>query len=173
MIVLERFTQEDFQRLISWIEDKESLIEFAGAYFQYPLSEDQLQRYISDEKKMIFRVKESDSEKIIGHAEIFKVEKEMVRLCRVLIGEKKFRGRGIGQEIIRELTNLSFDLPQIELVELNVYERNIPAIRCYEKVGFRMNPAKNKISRINEEDWKSLNMVMNRKEWSKNQKEEF
>lgn len=165
MIKLEPFTKANFQRLISWIEDKESLIGFAGGSFDYPLTVDQLEQYLTDKRKTIFRVRETESEKIIGHAEIFRVEEKMVRLCRVLIGEKEFRGRGLGQEIIRELTELSFQTSEIEVVELNVYERNISAIKCYEKAGFRRNPSKDKISRFDNENWKSLNMVMTKEEW--------
>lgn len=160
MIVLESFTKADFQRLISWIDDKEELTKFAGTSFRYPLTEDQLERYVSDENKTIFRVKETKRGKVIGHAEIFQVEEKKVRLCRVLIGEKDFRGKGLGQEIIKELTRLAFESPEIEIVELNVYERNLTARKCYESVGFRRNSTEDKVTRIEGQDWKSLNMMI-------------
>ena len=50
MLKLEPFTQDDFSKLISWIDTKRELVQFAGDLFTYPLSEDQLHAYLSQEK---------------------------------------------------------------------------------------------------------------------------
>ncbi|BAV04074.1 Acetyltransferase (GNAT) family protein [Filimonas lacunae] len=47
----------------------------------------------------------------------------------------------------------------ISSVELNVYDWNTPAIRCYEKVGFVLVPEKYTTINVNGEEWKSVNMI--------------
>ena len=165
MIALEPFGPEDFDRLISSVDSKESLVQFAGSYFDYPLTRDQLRSYLQDELRTIFRVLELESGAIIGHAEIFEVEEQMLRLCRVLIFEEELRGKGYGQEIIKQLLQKGFARPKVDVVELNVYKHNLPAIRCYEKCGFRRNPSGDKRIVIDEVEWISLNMILTKKEF--------
>lgn len=163
MIVLEPFAEEDFQRLISWIDDRKSLVLFAGTIFEFPLTEVQLQRYLEEKDRTAFRVREQQSGKIIGHAEMLRVEGNMIRLCRILVGEQEFRGRGFGREIVSLLLKQAFAFPEVEVVELNVYEQNHSARRCYERAGFKENPPKNKITNVGDETWLSLNMLIPRK----------
>jgi hypothetical protein len=51
MIQLEKFTKDDFDRFISWIDSEEELIQFAGPLFTYPLSHQQLNNYLTQQKK--------------------------------------------------------------------------------------------------------------------------
>lgn len=162
MIKLEPFSAEDFERLISWIPDRESLVMFAGTIFEYPLTPVQLGHYMEEKKRTTFRVRERESGKIIGHAEILRIGRNIIRLCRILIGEKEYRGKGYGSEIISVLLEQSFLIPQVQIVELNVYSHNYPAIKCYESAGFRRNPSGNRRIPVGSEHWLSLNMVMYR-----------
>ena len=47
----------------------------------------------------------------------------------------KFRGQGICQNMIKYIVKSS--KKYIKKYELEVAENNIPAIKCYEKVGFK------------------------------------
>jgi len=47
----------------------------------------------------------------------------------------KYRGQGICQNMVRSIVELS--KKYIKKYELSVVENNIPAIKCYEKVGFK------------------------------------
>lgn len=159
MIRLEPFKQEDFKRLISWIDSEELLVQFAGAIFTYPLTEEQLESYLEDRNRFAFKVIDASSGNVIGHAEIYQTENHTAKICRVLIGDQSLRGKGFGQELIRELVSFSIQQLQIPSVELNVYDWNTGAIRCYEKVGFVLDPEKFTTMTVNGETWKSMNMV--------------
>jgi RimJ/RimL family protein N-acetyltransferase len=159
MIKLVPFEENDFEKLISWIDNEESLVQFAGSVvFKYPLTKEQLAVYISDDKRLAFKVVEVETNKTIGHAEIYLVNSDIVRLCRILIGSKEYRGKGIGQQIIQQLKNYSFDKFNAEIVELNVYDWNISAIKCYEKVGFKINPSGISTTEVNGNSWTAINM---------------
>jgi [ribosomal protein S5]-alanine N-acetyltransferase len=54
----------------------------------------------------------------------------------ILIGEKKYWGKGIGKEAIESLSNYAFSQLGLEKINLGVLENNIPAIKLYEKCGF-------------------------------------
>jgi len=165
MIKLEPFTKNDFSRLISWIKNEEELIQFAGPTFAFPLTEAQLEKYLENKNTNAFRVIDQFSENIIGHCEVYLTETS-AKLCRILIGEKSFRGKGLGLEVVNLLLEKCFKEFKSSLVELNVYDWNIGAIKCYEKAGFVVNPEKSKTITINGNAWNSINMTLAKKDWT-------
>jgi len=165
MITLEQFDKNDFERLINWVDTEEMLVQFGGPLFSFPLTIEQLKAYKNDKNRHLFKVIES-GENAIGHAELFQPEDEKtIRICRVLIGDKTKRGQGIGQQIINELLNISFVNLEKENVELNVYDWNTRAIKCYEKVGFAVNPNKTFESEMNGDVWTAINMTIEKDGW--------
>lgn len=159
MIKLEPFTKVDFNRLISWIDSEEDLIQFAGPAFTFPLTEYQLQKYLENKNSKPFKIIEQSSQKVIGHCEIYLAETS-AKLCRILIGEKSFRGKGLGLEIVDRLLEKCFKEFNYSLVELNVYDWNTGAIKCYKKAGFVVNPQKSKTIEVNNKTWTSINMFI-------------
>ena len=135
MLKLEPFTQDDFSKLIGWIDTKRELVQFAGDLFTYPLSEDQLHAYLSQEKLVAKKIIHIESGEVIGHCELNFLN-EYPRLSRILIGNKQNRGLGYGTKIIR----LMIDAIQKEIptkqVELRVFGYNTNAIKLYKKEGF-------------------------------------
>ncbi len=55
----------------------------------------------------------------------------------IMIGEPDARGKGYGTEAMRLLLDYAFTILGMHNVMLTVYAFNVPAIRSYEKVGFR------------------------------------
>jgi RimJ/RimL family protein N-acetyltransferase len=158
MISLENFSEDDFEKLISWISNEEDLIQFAGSIFNFPLTKEQLNDYIKipgvNAYKVIF-------ENIhIGHAEINLTENNPPKLCRILVGDKNFRGKGLCQQIVNSLLNICKEKFNSKIVELNVFEWNESAIRCYEKVGFQFNREKQKEIVVDNKKWISINMII-------------
>ncbi len=159
MIKLEPFTKIDFNRLISWIENEEELIQFAGPVFTFPLTVEQLEIYLEEKNRFVFKIIETDLKQIIGHCEIYLTETS-ARLCRVLVGEKSFRGKGLGLEVVKLLLDKCFKDINCSQVELNVYDWNVGAIKCYEKAGFKINKDKRKTIDVNGKRWTSINMAI-------------
>lgn len=160
MIELEIFENSDFEYLKKWIKTEEELIQFAGPIFKFPLTKKQIEEYLEDEKRKVYRVvfKTENGKKNIGIAELYDFSKNTNKIARILIGEKSVRGRGIGTNLINELVRYSFKEDEKEIVSLNVYDWNIPAIKCYEKVGFVKTSRKPKITIIKGEKWRAIEM---------------
>lgn len=138
---------------------EELLVQVAGPIFTYPLTEMQLFTYLEDNNRYPFKVVDADSGETIGHAEIYRHGENAGKFCRILVGDENHRGKGIGQEIISQLLTYSIDRLKMQEIELNVYDWNTSAIRCYEKVGFKLVPGKYTTIDVQDKTWKSLNMV--------------
>ena len=135
MLKLEPFTPNDFSRLVRWVDTKRELVQFAGDLFTYPLSENQLHAYLSQEKLVAKKIIHIESGEVIGHCELNFLN-ENPRLSRILIGNKQNRGLGYGAKIIRLMIDaIQKEIPSKQ-VELRVFGYNTNAIKLYEKEGF-------------------------------------
>lgn len=164
MVRLNQFRQAHYSRLISWVDSAEALMQFAGPRFVFPLTDEQLDNSLNDKNRVAFYVTEIDTGICVGHAEIF-LTRTSARLESLLIGDRLLRGKGLGQAMVLKLLDYSFNqLDQVQ-VELNVFDWNIGAIKCYEKVGFTINPDKTNEGEINGKKWITLNMTIDKKIW--------
>jgi len=161
MIELKEFTEDDFEVFKSWIKNEEELFQFAGRIFTYPLTSQQLNNYLKMTDKKPLKVVLSETKETIGHCEL-NFENGNKRLSRILVGNKKMRGQKIGEKIVRKMVELLFDDKSINEVDLSVFDWNKGAIKCYENVGFKINPNKIDQIKVNGEAWTRLNMVLKR-----------
>jgi len=157
MIELKPFKKEDFLTLINWVKNEKNLMQFAGSIFTFPLSKNQLDKYLNDLNRKAYKVVDKTSGFTIGHSEIY-LNKNTAKLCRILIGNLQYRGKGIGEKIVKELVQISFEEHHVKKIELNVYDWNIAAIKCYEKVGFSYDKGKTKTTKFKNELWTAVNM---------------
>ncbi|MEJ5049512.1 GNAT family protein [Chryseobacterium culicis] len=160
MITLLPFTIQDAPQLISKIKDERMLLQFAGPVYRFPLTEEQLETDLTDEKRTLFKISDDDGN-TIGHAQIFLKEKTFL-LGRILIWDENNRGKGYGKKVMMELLKYGFSHFDKETAELNVYDWNTGAIECYRKVGFDFDPEVKSEARIDKETWVSLNMKIHK-----------
>ncbi len=165
MIRLEPFEKPDFDTLISWVNSEQMLVQFAGFIFNFPLTTQQLYRYLEDKKRFAYKVVELSTNNTIGHAEIFLPGNKTAALCRIIIGNPEDRNHGYGEKIINTLLDISFNQLNADKAELNVFEWNIPAIKCYEKAGFVINDDRIQERKVNKETWTALNMGIDKAKW--------
>ncbi|MDG1174688.1 MAG: GNAT family protein [Flavobacteriales bacterium] len=139
MINLHPFTNKDFDRLINWINSEEELVQFAGPMFSFPLTKNQLEEYVNKEGILPKIVIDSESREVIGHCELNFVN-EFPRLGKILIGNKSYRGKGLGNDLVELMISEIKKIESSEKVELKVYERNTTAVNLYTKKGFVIQP---------------------------------
>lgn len=157
-ICVRDFVSTDFDRLINWVPDEKSLIQFAGAIFRFPLDRDQLSTYLTDPRRKAFVVMHDDI--AVGHAEIYRESAETMKLCRILIGDPAARGKGYGRKLISLLIGKAFSVPGVQSLKLHVFEWNTAAIRCYEGAGFKLDPDFSAEFNRDSIHWKVLRMTM-------------
>lgn len=160
MIQLDPFKSKDFDRLMGWIDSEALLITIAGTEFTYPLTHDQLYRYLLARDSHLFNIVDDTDKKVVGHAQLILSGDGMYKIDKLIIGDQSQRGKGRGQAVIRLLLAYAFEKLNAEIVELNVFDWNIAGIRCYEKCGFKINPEKKQVYKMGDESWNTINMVV-------------
>lgn len=164
MIKLLPFTQVDFETFKSWISNAEELFQFAGPIFKYPVTNNQLDNYIKMTDKIPLKVVLESTNETIGHCEL-NFENGNKRLSRILVGKKELRGQKIGEEIVRTMINILFEDKATQEVDLNTFDWNKAAIRCYKKVGFRINHEQTDQMNVNGKVWTRINLSLKRENY--------
>jgi RimJ/RimL family protein N-acetyltransferase len=160
MIHLEKFENSDYNRLINWIDSEELMVIFGGQIFDFPITHKQLDKYVDKPYRLVFKVIETVSNEIIGHAELnaINTRRRNARICRVLVGNKNSRNKGFGSLIINELVRIGFTELKLHRLDLGVYDFNKQAIKCYEKCGFETEGLLRDNMRFKDVFWSSYNM---------------
>lgn len=102
------------------------------------LAESQAQRNSSGAKTSRMFAIEAEDRTLLGSIGLVDInwrrsEAELI----VLIGDERYRGIGYGTEAVDVLLGYAFNHVKLEHVYLRVFKDNTPAIRCFEKCGFR------------------------------------
>ena len=128
-------------KYLSWLNNPE-VIKYMEVRFHPPK--------LKDLKNFYEKIKDSKNNKMF--AIITKVKREHIGNIKlgninmdhkyadlgIMIGEKKYWGRGYGQEACRLLLECAFKELNLNKVTLGVYGIHSAAIRAYQKVGFKI-----------------------------------
>jgi ribosomal protein S18 acetylase RimI-like enzyme len=71
-----------------------------------------------------------------GYVDNYKGEKVVKKIA--LFVDSEFRGKGIAQMLMHSVEDWARSLPNIKTLMLQVYKENVPAIRLYKKLGFKV-----------------------------------
>jgi RimJ/RimL family protein N-acetyltransferase len=169
-IVISPLTKDDFQTLIEWAEDEKILLQWAGPYLKYPLTNAQLAEYLAPARhknpvRYVFRALD-EADMMVGMAELNVVDRanETATLCRIFV-DKNRRGRGLADSIIKQVISYGFDILKLNRIDLKVFTYNSAAIKCYERLGFVREGLMRKVCKFNNEYWDCYVYSMLRNEW--------
>ncbi len=87
-MILEKFNSIHSEKLISWIDTAESLMQFAGPSLSFPLTSEQLDQSLSDKNRFAFQALDSTSVAFVGYCKIFLTGNSAL-LGRIIIGDPK------------------------------------------------------------------------------------
>ena len=77
----------------------------------------------------------------------------------VIVDHNK-RGTGYGKEMLKLALQYAFDITGVELVQLNVFDENVVAKHCYEKIGFIEESIAKNIFSYKDELWSRCHMIV-------------
>jgi RimJ/RimL family protein N-acetyltransferase len=84
-----------------------------------------------------FAIRTLAEDKLIGYCRLTWVQLNHRHAWLAIgIGEADNRGKGYGTDAMRVLSGYAFRELDLHRLSLSVFSYNLPAIRCYEKVGF-------------------------------------
>jgi len=116
------------------------LLQWAGGGYEYAISvkqiSDRIEAMASSEYK-IYKIVFEDN--MIGTIEIINIDTEnkTAKIGRYLLNPE-LTGRGYGSEALGKFVSIAFNDIFLRKVWLSVFDFNKSAIRCYEKVGFKI-----------------------------------
>ena len=162
-IELRKFKEENITQLINWIHSKEELMQWAGPAYNFPFTEEQMLVELNTAEKecnkLIYSVLEKEENIIIGHCQVLIDKKNnSARFGKILIGNRTFRGKGLGQQIIKELLKIGFMDLKLHRIDLGVFEFNTNAIKSYEKSGFKKEGLLRDYRKVGDKYWSLINM---------------
>ena len=170
MLELRRFTEEDCDRLIGWVPDPRFLMLWAGPGYKWPLDREQILKNMErtgGNRPLfhMFKAVERKTGRTVGHIELQRYERRSGHIARVLIGDPACRGRGYGTDLVSLLIRHAFSDLDFDLLSLNVYYQNTPAVECYRGLGFRRIEFEKGARRFGDESWDLVTMELRREEW--------
>lgn len=169
MLTLVPFTTAHFPLLSAWFESQRDVVQWGGPALTHPLTDDQFEAMLeegvaSPPARLCWMV--ADDAGFIGHAQlVFDWQSGSARLSRVAIAPDA-RGRGLAAPMLRLVIDQAFAFAGIERVSLFVYDFNVPAIRTYERLGFRMEGVRLSSARVGDECWNTATMGLPRSAWA-------
>lgn len=132
--------RDDLARAKAWVNDPEIA---ALVLRTLPVNMMEEERWFEtvtlDPSKIVFALEETESGTHIGNAGLYDID-WINRKAEfwILLGEKKWRGRGLGEEATKRLLRFAFSNLNLNRVYLKVADSNKRAIRTYRRCGFRI-----------------------------------
>lgn len=132
-IKLRKLNKEDAKVFFEWANNPD-LIKYVGPCLSVS-AEDEYKR-ISEKKNRLVLVIEAEG-KAIGYIYLDIDEKNKKAEFSIAIGEKDCRGKGYGREAAQKALQYAFNELNLNKLFLKVLTFNDPAIRLYERMGFK------------------------------------
>ncbi len=172
MIRLEYFGEADFQDIKEWINTEEILMNWSGALFSFPLTDDSLQWYIegvNDKKEsdaFLYKVIEIETGRKVGHISLGGLSRKnkSARISRVFV-DPVSQGKGYCTAMIRAVLKIGFEELGLHRICLGVYDFNESAIKCYQKAGMIVEGTNRDCLLFKGNWWTLIEMSILEKEW--------
>lgn len=149
-------------------------MQWAGPKLSYPLNEGQLNQYIKGANQKhsqayIYKVVLNNTNETIGHISLNNVDMKnrSARIGKVLLGDTRLRGKGIGQKMVTAILEIAFNDLSLHRVSLGVFDFNESAISSYEKVGFVKEGLLRDVRKLGNEYLSLWEMSILENEWRK------
>lgn len=138
-IYLRTTTEDDLNKFSEW-ETKKSVTEFFTISDGRDLDEISVEYFerLNDETKLQLTICLKESEEAIGRIYISGIDShyDSMDITRIYIGRDDLRGKGLGEDALRTVLKLGFEMMGLERITLDHFTDNIRAKNLYLKVGF-------------------------------------
>jgi len=137
-VTLRAIEREDIPRFLRWLNDPEVTRYLT---ISMPLSREEEERWfeqqLGDRNRKVLAI-ETESGEHIGNISLEDIDwKNRRATLGIVIGEKERWGQGYGTDAIRTLLRFAFEELNLNRVQLDVFDFNERARRCYRRCGFR------------------------------------
>jgi len=130
---------EDAEKWRIWDNNLELVLPASGSGYRTPATAIYTEGSIpKDVPQHFFSIVDLATDESIGWCKLDRIHPLNRRGdLSIVLGEPGYRGKGYGQDVLRLLLDVAFNLVNLESVELSVFAFNKHAIECYKRVGFK------------------------------------
>lgn len=139
MMIIRIATDDDLNTLISWIQDKEACRRWAGPFVRFPLTLQDLKKDIEFSEENTFVMKNTGGQ-LLGFGQLLPKENDRIHMARIIVSPLQ-RAKGFGNQLCRLLVDEGLKRFGKVYFSLNVYSDNTTAVKVYQKLGFKPQPA--------------------------------
>lgn len=144
MILLKEFidTEDTYKNLYEWCQNKDVYEWFEQRLLTYDEIVSKYKKKLLDKKQDLYIINYNNKD--IGLVQIYKYEDDIdlnynnTYEYDLFIGDTDYLNKGIGTEIIELINNLIYTKYKSDYIILRPFKRNIRAIKCYQKCGFKI-----------------------------------
>ncbi|WP_299463389.1 GNAT family protein [uncultured Microscilla sp.] len=163
----EVFSESDDVLLIKWLESAQVLHQWGSPSMSFPPTKASLVKARSTKKDKRIAYKGTIGHRPVAYGEIGYIDKIncSARLCKILVDPHQ-RGAGLGTAWVKTLLKICFQELGLNRIELNVYDQNQRAIKCYQRAGFTIEGLLRETYRVEEGFWSVYRLSILRREWA-------
>lgn len=162
-LVLRPFRQADIQSLLTWFPTPESLAQWGSPARRFPLDVAQVEAFLAetggDEPRRVIWSGEVDGLFVVTATTIIDWHQGVVLLGFIGVSPPA-RGLGLARPFLKQVIDRTFVDVRIARIELNVYTFNEPAIRTYEKLGFKREGIRRSLARLGSDRWDAAHYAL-------------
>jgi RimJ/RimL family protein N-acetyltransferase len=141
-VYLRAFGPEDLtERYLGWLNDPEVTQYMESGVFPSTMRdlESFYQRVAASRSDVLMAIIDKASTEHIGNVKLGPIQwVHRSAIFGIMIGEKKFWGRGVGTEATRLIVEYGFDRLNLNRIDLGVFAEHDAGVRCYQKLGFKL-----------------------------------
>jgi RimJ/RimL family protein N-acetyltransferase len=179
MVVLKPAKESEFSVIVDWVNDHDSdfIVQWAGLTYQYPLTIEQMINHYSnginsiESGVFLYMIhSENSNDDRIGTVQLARMNMETrdAVIGRFMMKNEDFRGQGMGRTALEEVVRIAFEQFELERIRLNVFDMNVRAIRCYERVGFTKGRTTENVYTSSKGDtWNNIEMILDKDLWKR------
>ena len=140
-----RNNKDDFQKIYTWCQNKYIYSWFEQRKLTKKEIEDKYKRKLMEGKQTIYIIMYNNID--IGLIQFYPFDNDVnITILKqynniyeydLFIGEKEYLNKGIGKQIIKQINQKIYQNNKNDAIILRPFKRNIRAIKCYEKSGFK------------------------------------
>jgi len=142
-VELRRYRMSNASSIYQWRHDPATTL-WMGRRFRYLPTMDEVTASLGrvmegvDPHAEFFAISHPASHEYLGGIDLTSIDDiDRNAVLSVVVGNGKHRGKGFGSEAISLLLGYAFRVRNLHKVSLTVGAENLPAVRCYQRVGFR------------------------------------
>ena len=132
--------EEDIEKIRVWRNDTENskYLRKIG-HISPEMQKKWFDAYLNNEDELIFAIEETkEFGCLVGSVSLYNFTNEQAEFGRILIGDRRTSGRGIGRISSVLAMHIGFECLGINKIVASVHEKNLRAYSTYMKIGFEV-----------------------------------